>query len=464
MLKPVWQLMAGERCNTQPRRDDVGHPWNVRDKRAIGGPSDAELPGGLRRELTMVLQPPAEAIECIDLPIENYIERIFRPMDATSGAFVAENRRILLDHIREFAAADGRDLSALSPADTALTIQSGPHSVLAFTPQTFLASAITDVGCRANGQTLRLVFQVSAVTLTEAPKEGPGWLRLAMESVNLFDMSRKGLRQSACAANGRVSLVRLIDYLRAAGALNPGNKRLFDQLAEIEDNSIAACLLRANRAIVTDLLEVEPGRLEIIDGDFLAGLTVRHLRQSSGIGRILALPAAVSILHCIGSEPNAAENARAESLLFWSMRRGRIQPCQHVGADIVDADGVVCDGANPNSVIEALEERRLTPRLFLTHLLLSIVTNHRVIGGLRQLRYYPGMYDRTVEWLRKFGAPDWADELELRHGWGHFLWSKPLLTAEHLINGTAVSDILRQHLNMSLREASEDLRAFRTAN
>ena len=238
-----------------------------------------------------------------------------------------------------------------------------------------------------------------------------------------------------------------------------GDRRLQAVCAEA-----AACLLRANRAIVTDLLEAEPGRFEIIDGDFLAGLAVRHLRQSSGVGRILAMPATISLLHHIGSDSDLEKKAEPESLLFWSIRRGRIQPCRQVGADIVDADGVVCDGANPESVIEALEERRLTPRLFLTHLLLSIVTNHRVIGGLRQLRYYPDMYDRTVAWLRRLGAPDWADELKLRHGWGHFLWSKPLLTAEHLINGTEVSDILRQHLNMSLGEASEDLRAFRTAN
>jgi hypothetical protein len=401
-------------------------------------------------------------LELAGMTVREYLSS-FHADSTGEGQFVNHNRDIFLVTLEEYDRYESYSNRRVTPSlqNLSMIIQTGPHCCIGLVPQTFLAHAIAAATGRLRSRTLSVVYQCSTVTLEETPKDGPGWLTLDAGAFNLFGLSRKQLaKTSACAPIGDVRLERLIAFLSTSDYAESMHKEMFGELIEVRATSVSECTRKANSIIGAHLLE-KPGEDVItVDESFVTKLMVSHLNRDTLIARILTDVPSVSLLHKIHDSGAVAKDGSYTSILFWSLRNGKISQCWHSGGELIDRHGKICSISIQGSLGAALIEGKLVPRLFSTFLFLSILNNFTAIGGVRQLSYYPLLFSTASAWIGRCLGRKYMSELTQRHGWGHFIWSDPLLSTKNIIAGTDLDKILKDFLEMPLSQASNGFASF----
>ncbi|WP_200834990.1 hypothetical protein [Phyllobacterium salinisoli] len=349
-------------------------------------------------------------------------------------------------------------------------IQSGPHCHLLIEPDAFYTHLFSLLGLGAHGLRWHICYSASTVKFIEKPKKGPGWLHLEGEAVNVFGVPRSRMdsynicgfncpyrfvlsgRKKGASANATAAKLKAIlpttGFSSAANAIKAGNQAIWEKafpsavrLLQLDDIDIAD--------LVADHLE-DPGSW--LSGRFFDnGLFARSILE--GIDGLNAGPWSGWI--------------RRTTDLFWGLADGKIFPLRL--RDKVLSGGVGSRFAiqfAPQNIAAALRQRKIVPSLLTTFLVTSILPGVRVLGGSRQIIYYPLMRYIVATALEKSNERDLLGALDadIRPGlWGHRVVRPgdgfPLLEIE---TRGSVQDLLPDYDEQPLVQACGDLASFTT--
>jgi hypothetical protein len=313
----------------------------------------------------------------------------------------------------------------------------------------------------------------TTMTMETIGREGPGWLDVGDDKVNLFGMGRHKLcRKSACVA-GPVSLNK-----RALGAVGDETdaSRWLGTLLASQDKvfgTAADALTALNEDLVANWDRSGMALPVFIDDRLAASAVARHLEyDGSLLSRLLVEPARRQRLEHALQEaasspfgrflPNATD-------YFWGIREERVRKLVLENGHLIEPDrphGLSIPFERPH-LRQALLDGVLLPNLFLTFLVLAILPRVRVVGGLRQIGYVALFHSILLAVLDE-NAPEerhLAAELQVReNAWGTRVIDEKISVREQLAGlpeGALFPDLLRQYRLRTFAETTDDLKLVR---
>lgn len=352
-------------------------------------------------------------------------------------------------------------------------IQSGLHCLLLMDRITFDALMLAWLGAVESGLSAFFCFMGTTMTMETIGREGPGWLDVGDDKVNLFGMGRHKLcRKSACAA-GPVFLNKRA--LEAVGDETDASRWLGTLLASRD--KMFATAADAVTALNEDLVANWDGSdmtwPVFIDDRLAAAAMARHLEyDGSLLSRLLFKPARRQRLERALQETAARPFGRFlpnATAYFWGIRDERVRKLVLENGHLIEPDrrhGLSIPFERTH-LKQALLEGVLLPNLFLTFLVLAILPRVRVVGGLRQIGYVALFHSILLAALDE-NAPeerDLAQELQVReNAWGVRVIDEKISVREQLAGlpqGALFADLLRQYRLQTFAETTDDLKLVR---
>lgn len=350
---------------------------------------------------------------------------------------------------------------------TAPVIQTGPHCHLLIEPDAFYTHLFSLLGLRAHRLRWHIWYGASTVKFIEKAKKGPGWLNLENETFNVFGLSRSRMdAYSLCGSNGPYRFL-LSGSERGQGA-NPSVERLKTILPGEGFASAAEAIKAGNQALWERSFPEQIQLLQLDDID-VADLVADHLEDTgSWLSKCIGGDGAwaSAILEAI-DELDAGPWAgwiRRTTDLFWGLADGKIFPLRLKYGLLSDVKGSRPDiRFEPTSIAMALRQRRIVPSLFVTFLVISILPGTRVLGGCRQVVYYPLMRHVLAAVLQKTGETGLLNSLraDVRPGvWGHRVLKPRNGSPFTDLESETVMGLLEINGKQPLADACGDLASF----
>jgi hypothetical protein len=365
-----------------------------------------------------------------------------------------------------FSVEEGRRAS--QQLMTAPVLQTGPHCLLLTDPDAFHTHLFSLLGLNAHRHDWYISYHASTVSFAEKAKKGPGWLWLEGEPLNVFGLPRSRMDSfSVCGSNGpyRFSLSNAL----GEPAPNSSAAVLLAELPSQEFASAADAIRNANQVLWRQRFP-SPFKLLQLDDLDIADLVADHLEDRSSwmsVGFIGDGKATMRILSAMDrlNEGQWQGWVRRSTDMFWGINGGRIVPLR-LQDDMLEAQGSWNFRVRykPDDIAVALRRRELVPSLYTVFLVTSILPGVRVLGGCRQVIYYPLMRYLAA---MAFGQSDplgLLDELRKddRPGlWGHRVL-KPLGDdPSGAIRDTCnVGALLKHYGELPLVQAAGDFESF----
>ncbi|MDR6670154.1 hypothetical protein [Rhizobium sp. 1399] len=358
--------------------------------------------------------------------------------------------------------------SGATPEDAALAgeqliaapvIQTGPHCLLLPDPDAFYTLLFGLLGLGAHGLGWQIWCSASTVKFIESPRKGPGWLHLENEAVNVFGLPRRRMDSyNICGVGGPYRFTLSKD--RDGEPANASAARLKAALPEAEFSSAADAIKAGNTALWQTMAGPSIRLLQFDDID-VADLWADHLEDPASwlsahfFGDGMLAEAMLQALDDLHAGPFAGW-IRKTTDLFWGLLGGRIIGLRLRDGILSDQTGILLNiPFTRGEIAAALRRRELVPNLLAMILVISILPGARVLGGCRQVIYYPLMRHVVAAALDKVGAHDMVSALatDVRPGvWGH-----RVLKPDHC---DPFLDLISAYRMQPLTEACGDLASF----
>jgi hypothetical protein len=285
---------------------------------------------------------------------------------------------------------------AVAQLATTPVLQTGPHCHLLVEPDAFYTQLFALMGLSAHKLRWNIWYGASTVKLIESAKKGPGWLRLQGSVVNVFGLPRKQMDAYSLCGLPKRSLYFRLSSAGDEGPVNASARALLQLLPTAEFASAALAIKAANHVLWQRFAPETIGLVQLDDFD-AADLLVDHLSEdTSWLSRHLFgedgwAIAAMEALRELNEGPWSGWIAQTSDL-FWRQSDGRLYPLRLRGSCLSDGrDPAFSVSFERVAIAAALRDRHLVPGLLMTFLLLSILPGVRVLGGCRQVVYYPLM-------------------------------------------------------------------------
>ncbi|TPJ13880.1 hypothetical protein FJ950_23735 [Mesorhizobium sp. B2-3-14] len=409
-------------------------------------------------------------------PVSDYARHLWRPVARPVSSPAIAARSILREvlHQRLGVIMQPQQIGkALDEFEYRPVIQSGLHCLLLMDRTTFDALLFAWLGAVENGLSAFVGFMGTTMTMETIGREGPGWLDVGDDKVNLFGMGRHKLcRKSACAA-GPVSLNKRA--LEAVGDETDASRWLGTLLARQDKvfGTAADAMTALNEDLVANWDRSGMALPVFIDDRLAAAAMARHLQYDGGLlSRLLIEPARRRRLEHALQEaasgpfgrflPNATD-------YFWGIREERVRKLVLEDGTLIELDkphGLSIPFERPH-LKQALLDGVLLPNLFLTFLVLAILPRVRVVGGLRQIGYVALFHSILLAALDETAPEerDLAAELQVReNAWGTRVIDEKISVREQLAGlpeGALFADLLRQYRSRTFAEATDNLKLVR---
>lgn len=346
-------------------------------------------------------------------------------------------------------------------------LQAGPHCMLLVEPDAFYTHAFSLLGLKAQGHAWYISYHASTVSFAEKAKKGPGWLWLEGEPLNVFGLPRSRMDStSILASNGPIRFA--LSNSLGEPAPNRSAADLLAALPSDEFASAADAIRRANQILWRRSLQFPVNLLQLDDFD-IADLIADHLDEAdSWLSVVLIGNGAIaeSILTTMDrlNAGNWQGWVRRTTDFFWGIQKGRIVPLR-LHSDVLRAKNSSDFEVEyrRESIAGALRRRELVPSLFTVFLVTSILTGVRVLGGCRQVIYYPLMRHLAAVGFTQSG--DRALLTALRHDqrpglWGHRILQPAENPPAELRTSGGVEERLSRYAEMPLVQSAGDLASF----
>ncbi|MER9067427.1 hypothetical protein NKH84_12740 [Mesorhizobium sp. M0902] len=409
-------------------------------------------------------------------PVSDYARHLWRPVARPASGPAIAARSILREILHQrlgMIMQPEKIGKALDEFEHRPVIQSGLHCLLLMDRITFDALLLAWLGAVENGLSAFVGFMGTTMTMETVGREGPGWLDVGDDKINLFGMGRHKLcRKSACVA-GPVSLNKRA--LEAVGDETDGSRWLGTLLASQDKvfETAADALTAMNQDLVANWDRAGMALPVFTDDRAAAAAMARHLEyDGSLLSRLLIEPARRQRLEHAWQEaasspfgrflPNATD-------YFWGIREERVRKLVLENGHLIEPDrpqGLSIPFERPH-LRRALLEGVLLPNLFLTFLVLAILPRVRVVGGLRQIGYVALFHSILLAVLDE-NAPeerDLAAELQVReNAWGMRVIDEKISVREQLAGLPEVAlfpNLLRQYRLRTFAETTDDLKLVR---
>lgn len=347
-------------------------------------------------------------------------------------------------------------------------VQSGPHCHLLIEPDAFYTHLFSALGLTAHSHPWHICYSSSTVKFIEKSKRGPGWLSLDGEVVNVFGLSRSRMDPySICGFNGPYRFT--LAGQNGGESANAAVGRLKAILPDVEFPSAAEAIKAANQILWRRSFPASLRLLQFDDID-VADLVAEHFEDTASwlsarfAGDGLFAESILRAMNQLNAGPWAGW-VRQTTDFFWGLEDGRIFPLRL-------REGVLSGGStsilkvrfDPESIATSLRQRKLVPNLLMTFLVTSILPGVRVLGGCRQVIYYPLMRYLVASALETSNDRDLLNAMRTdeRPGmWGHRVLRPnqgcPFLEIEE--NGAAL-EVAAKYGTRSLENTAGDLASF----
>ncbi|AZO11453.1 MULTISPECIES: hypothetical protein [unclassified Mesorhizobium] len=408
--------------------------------------------------------------------VSDYARHLWRPVARPASGPAIAARSIVREvlHQRLGVIMQPEQIGkALEEFEHRPVVQSGLHCLLLMDRITFDALLLAWLGAVENGLSAFICFMGTTMTMETIGREGPGWLDVGDDKVNLFGMARHKLcRKSACVA-GPVALNRRAleavgdetDTSRWLGTLLASQDRVFGTAAD--------ALTALNEDLVARWDCSGTALPVFIDDRLAAAAMARHLEyEGSLLSRLLFEPARRQRLEHALQEAASSPFGRFlpnSTAYFWGIREERVRK-------LVLENGRLIEPDRPHGLSVPFERTHLKqglldgvllPNLFLMFLVLAILPRVRVVGGLRQIGYMALFHSILLAGLDE-NAPDERDliaELQVRESaWGMRVIDEKISVREQLAGlpeRAVFPELLRQYRLRTFAETTDDLRLVR---
>jgi hypothetical protein len=356
---------------------------------------------------------------------------------------------------------------AASQLKTTPVLQTGPHCHLLVEPDAFNTHLFSLMGLGAHRLRWHIWYGASTVKLIESAKKGPGWLRFGDQAINVFGLARKQMdAYSLCGLPKRPFSFRP-SFGEQGGRSTPSIDTFFELLPKTEFANAASAIKAANQTLWHEFSPRDYGLVQLDDFD-VGDLLADHLEdETSWLSRHLfgsdgwAIAALESIRQLNTGDWKGWITQTTD--LFWHQTDARLYPLRLRGQLLsCERKPELSISFDRRSVATALRNRLIVPNLLITFLLTSILPGVRVLGGCRQVVYYPLM--RCVA-AHAFQALHQGEILgamsnDVAPGlWGHRVLNPDRNPFEQLRQKT-VSQLVAQYSVQSLGAASGNLSSF----
>lgn len=426
--------------------------------------------GDVRHAMTHLMPSMAP---CWERPLEEYAATVFDAVKGQAACSVRLHAMELLCRCVERAArrsgfADEEARRASHQLMSAPVLQTGPHCLLLPEPVALYTHLFSLMGLEAHRLEWYITYHASTVSFAEKAKKGPGWLWLEGEALNVFGLPRRRMDSSSvCGLSGPYRFA--LSNAHGQSVPNAAAAHLLSELPSGEFASAADAIRDANQMLWRRKLSSSVKLLQLDDLD-IADLVADHLEDPASwlsAGFIRNRAVAESVLDTIDQLNSGPWKGwlRRTTDFFWGTDKGRIVPLRlrdNVLATKNRPDFEV--QFRPESLVAALRHRVLVPSLFMVFLVTSIMPGVRVLGGCRQVIYYPLMRYLAAKAFARSGELElWEDMRRDRPPgvWGHRVLkpdgADPLGKIGLLDSAAA---LLSRYRKMPLVQTAGDLASF----
>ncbi|WP_247221458.1 hypothetical protein [Shinella oryzae] len=440
------------------------------DKPSVSNSTSYCSPADVRRSLSYLMPQLAPYWE---RPLTAYASKLYRVEHVSAESAARNHAKDLFrtcieraarrsSYTEEEARSAGRELVA-SPV-----LQTGPHCLLLFEPDAFYTHLFSMMGLMAHNRNWYISYFASTSGFSERAKKGPGWLRVGGEPLNLFGVPRNRMDSSSIGClNGPYRYA--LTNAKGESAPNADAACLLANLPSAEFASAAEAIKAGNRDLWRRTFSQSIRLLQLDDFD-VADLIADHLEDptswisSQFIGNRTIANSILTALDDLQAGPWAGWIRRTTDF-FWRISENRVTPL-HLKGDALISDNAPTFSVRfrPDAIAAALRNRLILPNLLLAFLAISILPGVRVLGGFRQVVYYPLMRYLTSAGIQQAGNADLLADMvnDNQPGvWGHRVLRRAESDPFHEVNiAGGIAPLLQAYGKLSLSDASGDLTCF----
>lgn len=415
------------------------------------------------------------------LNLRDYIDQIWAAPPSCQSEISVNARRAFYSAFRQFPASQNIDyVKAIAEFDAAPILQTGPHCQLFVNEIDFNALLFSWMGSKLYQLNYAFILNSATRTLQWSKGCGPAWLNLQNDNINLFGMSPKKMsRLSVCAPSISMTYQKsTFDHqlLKALPEERDGLIKLFSVIDSAPYPDVISAFTLPNLALIKNCDQKSEVQPVILNDHFTAYVVAEHLKDSEGI---------ISNL-LFSSNKREQLNGLIEELkktpqhifltqgtqFFWGMRDNKIRPLMIIDDFLIEVtagkDNMIKIPFTPEDLCSALYNGQLIPNIFLSFLVLSLMPQIRVLGGTRQIAYFPLIKNLFCELLDKNNSVEAELFEELQSNslnvWGtNFIRHTftPLQWLGQLPAGKELACLTDFYLNQSIAEITQQLMVFK---
>lgn len=416
-----------------------------------------------------------------DNTLSAYIHQVWQKPISCTSKIAMQSRKAFYAALRKTAKQQGIDCEqALAEFERYPVLQTGPHCQLYTNAVDFNAALTSWMGSKLHNLNYTVILNSVTRTMQWEKKQGPGWLNLKHDDICLFDLSPKKMSKlSVCASHLEPSfnINNLTSYLQKPSSTEKkGLEKLLKLIPTEKCDDFISAFTLTNQALLNQCDENQDVRALIIDDRFTAMVVSEHLRNPHSFvyKLIFSVNLQTHLERLLSSKLHEKQHLflKPSTDYFWGLRDNKIRRLKITNnclqEDIAEHNKPIKIPMESGAICEALNSGILLPNIFLSFLVLSLLPQIRVIGGTRQIGYFPliqEIFSRLLD-TDVFEENELLQELKENDlsAWGtNFIQDEvtPLEWLGYLPKGKEFSILSKHYCDMSIAEVTKELSIFK---
>ncbi|MCW8385499.1 hypothetical protein SC046_15620 [Legionella pneumophila serogroup 1] len=416
-----------------------------------------------------------------DETLSSYIKQVWQRPISCESTIAVQSRTKFYDALKQFFRPQSIDFErSISEFERYPIVQTGPHCQLYANEVDFNAILMSWMGSKIHRLNHMFVLNSVTRTLQWSKRQGPGWLNLKHDVINLFALTPKQMSKlSVCTPYPGLTYFK-DNFIQSLNQSNyfeqKGLEKLLASIDFKEYEGFIPAFTLSNQRLLAQCAQDQEIQPLIMNDYFTSLLVAEHLREPEGIiyQLIFSPKQRTKLNHSIASMMHEKNHVflKQGTEFFWGVRDNKIRVLtienNVLKEETTNLSKQLKIPLDHQSIRTALIDGLLIPNIFLSFLVLCLMPQVRVLGGTRQIAYLP-LIQKIFGMLLN---PDIPEERELLQEllsndlnvWGtNFIQDKltPLEWLGRLPTGKELSSLSTYYLNKSVAEITKELTIFK---